>query len=153
MTMVNATIIFYLKVYLIFLLISTASTLYPSKSRDIHYLLLILLWNRLTCPFYNLICFKDVKRDRCMILSDSIKLRDWIVQLLGFLQLVHVLCSLMCSYNKSLFWPETDGSLPETGTSRTRLLSCTTPGIVQCGVPNQLWSLNGKKVNYMSLYI
>lgn len=73
-----------------------------------------------------------------MILSDSIKLRDWIVQLLGFLQLVHVLCSLMCSYNKSLFWPETDGSLPETGTSRTRLLSCTTPGIVHCGVPNQL---------------
>ena len=73
-----------------------------------------------------------------MILSDSIKLRDWIVQLLGFLQLVHVLCSLMCSYNKSLLWPETDGSLPETGTSRTRLLSCTTPGIVQCGVPNQL---------------
>lgn len=50
--MVNATVIFhldYLKVYLMFLLISIASTFTHQAEIHIDYLLLILLWNRLTC--------------------------------------------------------------------------------------------------------
>ena len=90
----------------------------------IYYLLLISLWSTYTCTFYNFLYLEDARRGEFMIPQWF----EWFEilghPLLCFLQLfhvVHVVSSPKCNYTKWLFWPESDGSLPETGTSCTRL--------------------------------